>query len=238
MGFIKGMGQQLSDLWQLVAHPIDTVKGLGGLIKALIDNPKETAEALALAVGQEVVDEITRATQCGAYDLGLVLGRNINPAVMLKIGSKIAKLSGKLTKGRLERIVAEACASFVAGTPVLTPDGLLAIEGIRTGQQVFSRSEGNWLDAPQDVVRTFTRQASGYRELVTEYETYYLTDEHPVWVQGHGWKNARDIETDDVIAAKTGDVLVLENRAIAEPVQVFNFEVANTPSYFVGEHGI
>jgi len=239
VGFVKGMGQQIDDLWALVSDPLETIQGLGSLIKSFIDDPKGTAQALAVAMGQEVVDDITRATQCGSYDLGLVLGRNINPAVLLKIGSRIAKFSGPLTHDKLARAAIEACASFVAGTPILTADGsLIDIDRVSTGQSVLSRNTGNWSDAPQQVLHTFSRQAPGYRELVTEDETYYLTDEHPLWVQGYGWKPVQDIAVDEVIAAREGDVLVLGNRAVAKPVQVFNFEVQNTPSYFVGERGI
>ncbi|MFC4623617.1 polymorphic toxin-type HINT domain-containing protein [Comamonas nitrativorans] len=239
VGFVKGMGQQIDDLWALVSDPLETIQGLGSLIKSFIDDPKGTAQALAVAMGQEVVDDITRATQCGSYDLGLVLGRNINPAVLLKIGSKIAKFSGPLTHDKLARAAIEACASFVAGTPILSADGsLIDIDRVTAGQSVLSRNTRNWSDAPQQVRHTFSRQAPGYRELITEDETYYLTDEHPLWVQGYGWKPVRDIAVDEVIAAQEGDVLVLGNRAVAEPVQVFNFEVQNTPSYFVGERGI
>jgi filamentous hemagglutinin len=43
---------------------------------------------------------------------------------------------------------------------------------------------------------------------------------------------------DDVIAAKADDSLVLENTPVKQAVQVYNFSVNKTASYFVGESGL
>jgi hypothetical protein len=57
-------------------------------------------------------------------------------------------------------------------------------------------------------------------------------------VQGKGWTEARSITDDDVIAGQHGDALVLRNDAVALPLQVYNFSVAGTESYFVGTGGV
>ncbi len=93
-------------------------------------------------------------------------------------------------------------------------------------------------DATQKVTQTFTRLAPSYRTLITELETIYVTDEHPLWVQGKGWTPAKDIKEDDVVASRQGDMLILENTLVAKPAQVYNFSVYRTHSYFVGEAGL
>jgi hypothetical protein len=103
---------------------------------------------------------------------------------------------------------------------------------------VQSRHEKLYTDSEQRVTQTFGRIAPSYRALKTEQETLYLTDEHPLWVQGKGWTEAKEVQVDDVIAAKDDDLLVLQNTPIDQPVQVYNFSVNKTASYFVGESGL
>jgi hypothetical protein len=217
---------------------LEVAKGLVALGKAFFDDPKGTLTLLGELLGQEAVDTITKATQCGAYDLGKVIGSYVSPAVMLKLASRLGKYSGKLADAVKGTKLALGCASFTAATLVLTPQGAVPIERIAQGALVYSRHDASWQEAAQRVENTFGRIAPGYRELKTEFETFQLTDEHPLWVQGKGWTEARDITDEDVLASRQGDVLVLENTAIAKPVRVYNFSVAQTPNYFVGESGL
>jgi hypothetical protein len=88
------------------------------------------------------------------------------------------------------------------------------------------------------VTNTFGRIAPSYRLLKTESDTLKLTDEHPLWVQGKGWIEPKDVTDDDVIYGYNGDKRVLRNEAVNQPIQVYNFSVANTPNYFVGNSGV
>lgn len=237
-GFWEGVKRQISDLADLIINPAEVAKGLIELGKALINDPAGTIKAVGQLLAQGVVDDLNRATKCGAWDLGNVLGQNISPAVMLKVATKLSKYAGDLSRAVGETKKELGCASFVADTPVWGVRGTMAIQGIRIGQTVASRDDRLWSETPQKVTNVFGRVAPSYREIRTEFETYRLTDEHPVWVQGQGWTEAKNLTDDDVVATKTGDVRVRENIAIAEPVRVFNFSVDKTPSYFVGHDGL
>ena len=103
---------------------------------------------------------------------------------------------------------------------------------------VHSRSDQSYADRPQQITQLFTREADHYYQLQTEFETINVTAEHPLWVQGKGWTEVKDIQRADPIATKDGDVLVISNTKINEPIQVHNFSVAHTPNYFVGRSGI
>lgn len=112
---------------------------------------------------------------------------------------------------------------------------MVPIEQIRAGQQVHSRHDRLFSDAAQTVTQVFARTAPGYRVLSTEFDQFKLTDEHPLWVQGKGWTQAQYITDDDVIAGAHGDALVLGNEPVQQPLLVYNFSVAKTANYFVGE---
>lgn len=241
VGLAAGVGQQLKDIFQIFSHPVETALGLAQLVKSLFQNPLATIEALGDALGDEFVKTLEQVTHCDAYTMGKKLGEYLNPAMVAGVAVKIVRLGGKgATLARIREAAqwAKACASFTADTLVQTPGALLPIQDITVGSLVLSRSERDWTESPQNVLKTFKRTAPGYRELVTETQTYRLTDEHPVWVQGYGWKQAKDVQEDEIVSELVGDALVLDNRPVDEPVQVFNFEVEASPNYFVGETGL
>jgi hypothetical protein len=237
-GLFQGMKSQVTDLIDLISNPVEVVKGLVELGKAFYNDPKGTLKTLAELLGQEAVDTITRATQCGPYDLGKVIGSYVSPAVALKLATRLGKYSGKLANAVKILKKDLGCASFAGGTLVQLPDGTVAIESVNEGTRVMSRHDRFWTDAPQPVERTFGRVAPHYRELKTELETFRLTDEHPLWVQGKGWTEAKDVTDEDVLASLNGDVLVMSNKAVNAPLRVYNFSVAATSNYFVGTSGL
>lgn len=237
-GMFAGLKDQVTDIVKLITNADDVIKGLVQLGKAFYDDPKATLAMLADMLGQEAVDTITKATQCGAYDLGKVIGTYVSPAFALKLAQRLTKYSGKLADASKALKHEYGCASFAAGTLVLTPQGMLPIERITAGQQVLSRNENNFVDRAQEVTRTLGRVAPTHRVLTTDRGVLRLTDEHPLWVQGKGWTEAAEVKEDDVIAGEQGDSLVQSNQAMPQPLRVYNFTVDRTPNYFVGNAGM
>ena len=236
-GLATGLVGQITDLWDLVSSPIETAKGLIELGKAFYDDPKGTIKKLAEILGQEAVDSITQATQCGPYYLGNVIGKYVSPAVALKIAGKLGKF-GKLDDAIKAVKKDFGCASFASDTPVWTSLGQVPIQSISVGQLVDSRHDQKWSQQSQKVSNTFNRSSPNYYQLHTEEESFRVTEEHPLWVQGKGWTQVKDITDDDVLATQTGDTLVKEIIKVNKPLQVYNFAVENTPNYFVGNSGL
>ncbi|MGD9860817.1 MAG: polymorphic toxin-type HINT domain-containing protein [Marinobacterium sp.] len=142
--------------------------------------------------------------------------------------AKLAKYTDELEKN-IE------CASFPAGTLIWTPTGPVPIEQLSVGDRVESRSASSFTDADQPIIQELSRTAPGYQRIDTEFGTLTATPEHPFWVQGKGWTEAKDLEWEDPIATLEGDVVAYGNTYVEEPTQVYNFSVANTPNYFAGE---
>jgi hypothetical protein len=237
-GLMIGLKDQIADIYNMVKNIDGVVSGLIDLGKAFFKDPKGTLKQLAGLIGQEAVDTITRATQCGAYDLGHVIGSYVSPVFALKLASKLTKFSGDLAAASKAIKKDYGCASFGAGTLVYTPDGLVPIEQIQVGSIVGSRNESSFADKPQPVTNVFGRLAPSHRVLTTELDSIKVTDEHPLWVQGKGWIEASNVAVDDVLATARGDVLVRQNQAVAQPLRVYNFSVGSTPSYFVGSGAV
>ena len=84
--------------------------------------------------------------------------------------------------------------SFVAGTPVHTPDGLVPIESLSPGDRVLARDPvtGEVSYQPiEHVIVTADKEASDLRlERDGVDETLGVTREHPFWVRDQGWVKA------------------------------------------------
>ncbi|MEF7615659.1 DNA/RNA non-specific endonuclease [Aquincola sp. MAHUQ-54] len=237
-GLIDGFLQQAVDLWELIANPLETINGLIEIGKSFYRDPEGTLQAIGEMLGAEVLDTIRRATQCGAYDTGKVIGENVNPVVLLRLGTRLARYGGRLEDAVHATKRDFGCASFAADTLILTPQGALPIKQLQVGQQVLSRDEREFSDGPQAIERVFRRTAPTHRILLTESQQLRVTDEHPLWVQGKGWVAAEQVQIDDVLAARHGDELVRGNDVVPRSLEVHNFSVEKTPNYFVGEVGI
>jgi 5-hydroxyisourate hydrolase-like protein (transthyretin family) len=125
---------------------------------------------------------------------------------------------------------------FVAGTPLLTPDGSKAIEQFSPGDLVLSRDEHD-PTAPvvaRRVLQTLVRTGFvlylevGGRKIGT-------TTEHPFYVKGRGWKPAGELRAGDVLLTHDGrEVPVQEIEETGRVETVYNLEVDESHTYFVG----
>jgi hypothetical protein len=232
-GVVEGVVQQGKDILNTLRNLDGAWEGLKALAKSFIKDPVGTLQLIAENFADELKQDYRRLTECGPTDVGYLLGKHVNPAKLVKLGLRLTRFGGDLDKVRKVK-----CASFAAGTPVWTPKGAQPIETLPTEGLVLSRSDTEFSDRAQQITKTFGRQAPNYYVLRTEREAYRVTEEHPLWVQGKGWTPVKNIERGDAIATKDGDTLVRANTKVEEPLRVYNFSVANTPSYFVGTEGI
>ena len=67
------------------------------------------------------------------------------------------------------------------------------------------------------------------------------TEEHPYWVVGKGWVEAKDLKIGDQVLLASGEKAAIENgtkEKLETPVKVYNFEVADWHTYFVADIGV
>ncbi|MBN8447354.1 MAG: hypothetical protein J0M22_17960 [Gammaproteobacteria bacterium] len=132
---------------------------------------------------------------------------------------------------------------FVSGTLIHTKAGMLPIEQIQVGDWVYARNEKTFELSFKKVLQLFNVANKIVHSLVIKSngvtETITATDEHPIYVQGLGWTPTKSLEPGCVIELIDGSVgvLVENNRHVALET-VFNFEVAEFHTYFVGAVGV
>lgn len=131
------------------------------------------------------------------------------------------------------RFVRQA-SCFAAGTPVMTEFGSKPIESIRVGDRVLSQDVESGELAFKPVLRTPTRSSPGSVIVGLADDQVRCTPCHPFWVNGKGWTMARDLESADRLHSLDGAVS-LTSVVAADHVEVYNLEVADFNTYFVGE---
>ncbi|HEY0097929.1 MAG TPA: polymorphic toxin-type HINT domain-containing protein [Pyrinomonadaceae bacterium] len=142
---------------------------------------------------------------------------------------------------------------FVAGTPVHTIEGLKAIEEIKPGDQVLSWNEKTQRVEYKTVVRTFANRASALVVLSIAGESTPLTTTpgHPFYVRrardslkvadedDGAWILAVSLRAGDEVRRPDGQWVRIDDvTQRAETTTVYNFEVADNHTYYVGDAGV
>ncbi|MBR5786599.1 MAG: hypothetical protein IKY41_07895 [Clostridia bacterium] len=154
-------------------------------------------------------------------------------------GAKDGLISGMVSGAFAGAMNPSFC--FVAGTTVLTTLGKKAIENIQVGDIIPCVDHITGELAEKKVVTTTVNKVSRITELDIDGEIIQCTETHPFQVKGKGWVDACNLNPGDVIYTKDWDTAVVKSVCLLEfdePVEVFNFEVEDCHTYFVGEIGV
>ena len=130
---------------------------------------------------------------------------------------------------------------FVAGTMILTAAGLNAIEHIKAGDKVISTDPATFETAEKSVLETYVRQTDKLIHLVINGEEIITTETHPFYVKDRGFVDAGKLLVGDSLLDVYGNILVVEDTRtehLDEPETVYNFQVEDFHTYYVGERFI
>jgi hypothetical protein len=125
---------------------------------------------------------------------------------------------------------------FVAGTPLLTPEGSKPIETFRKGDMLLSRSEHD-PDGPvaAKVVEDVFVRLGKVLLLKVQGREIKTTAEHPFWVWGRGWVEAGKLVVGDWLSSDYGRWVAVEAVEDTGGFEVvYNLRVADYHTYFVG----
>lgn len=151
------------------------------------------------------------------------------------IGKSISKLCSEFITKIPTVCFTTAC--FPAGTPIAVQGGFKNIEDIQVGDQVWSWDEQTDTLGLKPVLATAEKESDALIELGFGKERFKTTPEHPFWIN-NSWKAAGEIQRgDEAYLLDKRKVQLLEpvHEPLEEvPVKVYNFEVADWHTYFVG----
>ena len=130
---------------------------------------------------------------------------------------------------------------FVQGTLVLTADEAIPIETVLAGMQVWAMNPETGEKALKKVVRTFVNESDELIHVHTGDDEIVCTPEHPFYVPTKGWTGAAQLRAGDILVLSNGSYVTVEkiqHEILEDPVKVYNFEVEDLHTYFVGESSV
>ena len=131
---------------------------------------------------------------------------------------------------------------FSGDTEVYTSDGLVCIEDVQVGDEVWAYNSETGETELKEVLNVWIKETDEILHVSTsDGETIDTTTNHPFYVEEKGWVAAGDLKIGDVLVTAVGkkvEVTDLELEKLAEPILVYNLDVADFDTYFVGEYGV
>ena len=122
---------------------------------------------------------------------------------------------------------------FGAGTSVRTIEGAKPIEAIRRGDQVLVEDTITGALSYQPVLTAFHNPPAATLRVKVGDDEIAVTAIHRFWKAGHGWTMARNLKPGDSLRV-LGGVATVEGIDHGQTQPVFNLEVAEARSFFVG----
>ena len=144
---------------------------------------------------------------------------------------------GIYNTGYTSYYAAPTAACFVAGTLVNSADGTVPIEDISVGDTVWAWDEESGEIALKEVVETYINETDELVHIVVNGEEIISTPSHPFYSPVKGWTEAVELRAGDMLVLVNGDYVVVEkvqHEILESPVIVYNFQVADYHTYYVG----
>ena len=123
---------------------------------------------------------------------------------------------------------------------MLTAGGFVCIESIKEGDEVYSCNADTGEIGLKKVQETYVHEVTELVHLTIDDEIIDTTREHPFFLEGLGFIAASELRAGDEIRlydGSTGVVKSVEIEILETPVNVYNFEVEDWHTYYVGEEG-
>jgi len=168
-------------------------------------------------------------TFCAYYDLARAAA---NIKYMQDIRSDLLSFTGDTGNGGV---------CFIAGTLVHAENRLISIENIAVGDRVYSTDTESGKTGLKKVTQTFVRETDQLIHINVDGQTITTTNEHPFYVPTKGWVTADQLHAWDKLVLHSGKAILINSiqyEILKAPVVVYNFEVEDWHTYYVGESGV
>ncbi|NLD51003.1 MAG: hypothetical protein GX660_27995 [Clostridiaceae bacterium] len=196
---------------------------------------------LKILEGTETVFEVVRETlelQDGSLMLKFLDGAET-------IITKAELQAAMIAKGMGDKLdeVWQLCkvGCFSGDTLVFTKEGPKRIDEIKEGELVYSKNVNTGDFDYKKVLQVYIKSSKEFIRLKFEDEDIRTTPTHPFFVEEGWWKTAQNIKQGDRIVTASGqlkEVLAIEIEILSEPERIYNLNVEDYHTYFVGASGL
>lgn len=127
---------------------------------------------------------------------------------------------------------------FVGETLIAYENGQKRIDEIEVGDKVWAYDTETGKTELKEVQIVYIHDCDEILHLHTSCGDIDTTSNHPFYVIGKGWVTAGELEAGDEVYRLDGSTAVVmgsELERLAEPIKVYNLEVEDYHTYFVGD---
>ncbi len=184
------------------------------------------------ANGELVMDKLSNLSDLGSQ---AKLEANVKDATYVKNTNNTEAVDDLLVfddGGTIKICTGINC--FTAGTAVHTKKGPMPIETLQENDVVLSYNETTKMNSWQKITNVFHKTATKLQRIVAGTDTLFATPEHTFYVPAKGWLQAAALSTGMLLQTQTGTASIIANTPIDSTTTVYNFTVANTHTYYVG----
>ena len=222
--------------WDTFLDVASTAYSLWNVIK----NPKEPSNWVALAT-----DVVCLAIPCVTGGGTIVRAAKYADEAVQGVKSSYHTVNSADAAYDAGKIAGSAASNpalcFTEGTLILTEDGLEEIQSIKEGDMVWSENPETKKKGLKKVVQTFVNESEELIHISAGKEKISATPEHPFYVRDRGWTGAVDLKAGDILVLQDGGYVIVEkiqHEILEKPVTVYNFEVEDFHTYYVGKNSI
>mgnify|MGYP004621452777 CR=1 FL=1 len=138
-----------------------------------------------------------------------------------------------------EATITAGTLCFVAGTQVLTEDGMKNIEDIEIGQRVYAINTDTNERELKEVTNIFRGTSDELYRLKIGDEIVSATPKHQFYIVDKGWVRAYDLkEGDKIVSKETQDLVIekIEHEKLENPVKVYNLTIEGHHNYLITKY--
>ncbi|MDD6296585.1 MAG: polymorphic toxin-type HINT domain-containing protein, partial [Firmicutes bacterium] len=202
---------------------------------ALVANGIAASGSTALTVSAGVFIGASTAFAVSAYGAA-VDSNSMEEFAEYGAGALISTVAGGAAGGAsANALPGHSC--FIAGTEVLTEDGTKKIEDIHAGEMVWAWDEQTGDVSLKKVVETYVNETTELTHIFVGGEEIVATPGHPFYSPVKGWTEACELRAGDILVLVNGEYVVVEqvqHELLESPVKVYNFQVEDYHTYYVG----
>lgn len=134
------------------------------------------------------------------------------------------------------RLLMHRISCLVKGTLIQTSTGLKAVDQITAGELVMTQHIESGALCFKPVLAATVRPAGAILSIDLGDSTVQATPGHGWFVSGKGWVRAKMLKPGMMVHTARGNIEVQAVTRNAKPEEAYNLVVADTHTYFVGEH--